>query len=91
MKTKYKCFIYKGGNKMRQSYNGAILINSIDKNKGINLGADFCAEHEWGILRLSDYLGVNSSLSNFGIGRKKLLVENLLKAVQLKLKAEIVF
>jgi hypothetical protein len=86
MKTKYKCFIYKGGNKMRQSYNGAILTNSIDENKGINLGADFCAEHEWGILRLSDYLGIDTSISNFGIGRRKITRGELVGGGTIRIK-----
>ena len=71
---------------MRQSYNGAILTNSIDENKGINLGADFCAEHEWGILRLSDYLGIDTSISNFGIGRRKITRGELIEGGPVKIK-----
>ena len=42
---------------MRRGYNGEILFDG-DKFVGVNLGADYCAEHEWGIERLCKYLGV---------------------------------
>lgn len=48
---------------MRCSYRDSAVILECDKAIGINLGADFCAEHEWGIDKL---------LSAFGCDRKKL-------------------
>ena len=42
---------------MRTSFNGGIFKTDDGVPFAINLGADYCAEHEWGISRLRDMLG----------------------------------
>ncbi len=37
---------------------------------GINFGADFCAEHEWGVAELCSQLGVSNDLKVLGIDRR---------------------
>lgn len=53
---------------MRQSYKNEILIND-SKLIGINLGADYCAEHEWGIKRTHSSFGIDTS--KFGLEKRK--------------------
>lgn len=43
---------------MRQSFEGCILFNEKGETKGVNLGYDFCAEHEWGCWALNSRLGI---------------------------------
>lgn len=55
---------------MRQAYHDIEYIT--DKNGniyGINLGYDYCAEHEWGINRLLNNFGVSNI--GFGIDRRR--------------------
>lgn len=47
---------------MRKAYRGGFIAGTDGKEIGIYLGADFCAEHEWGIKKLK---------STFGIGEIK--------------------
>ena len=44
---------------MRETYNSQIIMNG-DSFQGINLGADYCAEHEWGIEPLRKAFGMCS-------------------------------
>lgn len=43
---------------MRSTYNAEILKNENGEFLGINLGADYCSEHEWGIDGIRQSLGV---------------------------------
>jgi len=52
---------------MRQGHDNGLITTKGKKGKkspkllGINLGADFCAEHEWGIKDIKNALGLDSS------------------------------
>lgn len=56
---------------MRQAFNNVAVLNSVSEQgssvKGISLGYDHCAEHEWGTSGIRSALGVspNYSLSDF--------------------------
>lgn len=57
---------------MRKAYNGEVLKID-DKLVGVNLGADYCAEHEWGIRVIQDSFGIDAdSKSKFGLERRKI-------------------
>lgn len=47
---------------MRTSFNGGIFKTDDGVPFAINLGADYCAEHEWGIGRLRELLGCPSNV-----------------------------
>lgn len=57
---------------MRQSLGGTIIYNKKDEPIGINLGADFCAEHEWGIQRMCNRLGVINNNTVVGVERRRI-------------------
>jgi hypothetical protein len=44
---------------MRRTFKPTWIINKKDELVGINLGADYCAEHEFGISYLKTILGIN--------------------------------
>ena len=44
---------------MRRGYNSEIIKDENGKLLGVNLGADYCAEHEWGIDNIKNAFGVN--------------------------------
>jgi hypothetical protein len=46
------------------------LVVEGDKVIGVSLGADYCAEHEWGIASLQRVFGINTDESVFGINRR---------------------
>ena len=52
---------------MRRTYNAQILHNKDGDFLGVNLGADYCAEHEWGIKELSTFFSLNQEV--MGIDR----------------------
>ena len=56
---------------MREAYHGKEILKDDDENfYGINLGYDYCAEHEFGLKELEYALGINKDL--IGIeGRKQ--------------------
>lgn len=54
---------------MRNSYNGSFIFGN-DGLIGINLGSDYCSEHEWGLRDLGSYLGINPE-AGFGLARRK--------------------
>jgi len=59
---------------MRRGCNGGWLGENKEKPHegsfmGVNLGASFCAEHEWGVKRLNQCLGINSDSKVMGIKR----------------------
>jgi hypothetical protein len=53
---------------MRQGFNNGWLTDE-ENIIGINLGADFCAEHEWGIKELREVLGIDNDENVMGIER----------------------
>lgn len=59
---------------MRTGYNASVLIQK-KKNRvvGISLGADFCAEHEWGIKGIKQDFGIDDTL----IGLDKRLIRSV--------------
>lgn len=59
---------------MRRSYNGEFSINDNGVLVGINLGADFCAEHEWGISGLKNSFGLKDNLKVWGIEKRRIQV-----------------
>lgn len=59
---------------MRQSFGGAFLYNEKGEFVGINLGYDYCAEHEWGIDIMNRRLGVSGDLSVEGFERRRITV-----------------
>lgn len=63
---------------MRKAFDGGWLVS--EKNgqfMGINFGADFCAEHEWGIADLKRLLGVTEESNKLmGIEKRRVKVVN---------------
>lgn len=61
---------------MRKGFNSGLLLgtNSTGSNNlvGINLGADYCAEHEFGIATLQGLFKVNNDVNILGINRRKI-------------------
>ena len=57
---------------MRRSFEGSFIYNEKEEMIGINIGADFCAEHEWGIGRMQDRLGVTNKSFITGVDRRKI-------------------
>ena len=68
---------------MRRSFEGEVLI---DKGRfyGFNLGADFCAEHEWGIKGLKHAFGIGLDPAQFGVENRR--VTNVPKDLEFKSK-----
>lgn len=54
---------------MRRGFNSDWLKDDKDNIIGINLGADFTSEHEWGIKDLREVLGVDNDENVLGIER----------------------
>lgn len=46
---------------MRQAFNGKIWKDDSGQLVALNLGADYCAEHEWGIAPIQKKFGIDSS------------------------------
>ena len=44
---------------MRRAYHGSVIENDKGEIFALNLGADFCAEHEWGIEQLRSLMGLS--------------------------------
>ena len=64
---------------MRSTYRNAVWVDNDGEFLGINLGADFCAEHEWGIKELKRQFGIDSD--KMGIEKRaitKLVEDNFL-------------
>lgn len=49
---------------MRRAYNSSVWRNDSGQVIAVNLGADYCAEHEWGIKPLKESLGIRSFPDN---------------------------
>ncbi len=56
---------------MRRGYKSDWLMNE-EHTIGVNLGADFCAEHEWGIEGLMQTFGIENDESIMGIERYRI-------------------
>ncbi len=56
---------------MRTSYEGGLLFRK-KKNelKAVNLGADYCAEHEWGVAGLKNRLGIDTTTAGYGLSTR---------------------
>lgn len=46
---------------MRKAYNNVHIIKDDKAFYGVSLGYDFCAEHEWGIRKMKDKFGIDST------------------------------
>ena len=57
---------------MRRANDSKFLTIDTGTIIGINLGADFTAEHEWGITGIQQDFGINTSNTAFGIDRRKI-------------------
>lgn len=55
---------------MRTGYKNGLLFGTNDEVVAVNLGADYCAEHEWGIKGLKRDFGLSDDESKFGIVRR---------------------
>lgn len=44
---------------MRRGHNGNLFLSEDGTLEGVNLGADYCAEHEWGLEGLASDFGLN--------------------------------
>src|ERR1035437_400795 len=57
---------------MRRGTSGAAIRRTADgRLESVNLGADYCAEHEWGIRRLEEDFGLDPKAKP-GIPRRKI-------------------
>ena len=56
---------------MRKGNENKILLTGDDKILGVSLGADYCAEHEWGIKGLQQAFGFGDP-EKFGLARRKI-------------------
>lgn len=56
---------------MRNSFRGSPLLNEKGEFAAWNLGADYCAEHEWGIKKLQALFGISGEETVFGIDRRR--------------------
>lgn len=58
---------------MRRAHNSTIVKNSAGEFVGINLGADFCAEHEWGIKTIKRDFGIDlGEEPNVGLSKRQI-------------------
>lgn len=57
---------------MRQGNENGIILNEQGQIVAVNLGADYCAEHEWGIRRIQIKFGFGLNDSHFGLERRKI-------------------
>ena len=60
---------------MRKAYNDTEAIQEEDKIWGVNLGYDFCAEHEWGVTGIVEQLGLKER-SKRCLGIQNKLIRN---------------
>ena len=57
---------------MRRANDSQFLTVNNDPVIGINLGADFTSEHEWGIKEIKRLFGIPSGETDFGLTRRKI-------------------
>ena len=60
---------------MRRSFRSEILKDDNGQVIGINLGADYCAEHEGGIESLERALGIQKKEGDFGIEARRVSIQ----------------
>jgi hypothetical protein len=71
---------------MRKAYNGKLIYNDQGQIVAVSLGAESCAEHEWGIGGLQREFGLGDS-EKFGLDRRKITrVSPLLRWADFKIK-----
>lgn len=58
---------------MRQGNKPQLIVNN-DVVIGVNLGADFCAEHEWEISSLKQAFGISDNISVYGLKRRQISI-----------------
>jgi hypothetical protein len=58
--------------KRNREQSAVLDLDPTTRTLAVNLGADYCAEHEWGIKRLYEAFGVKSELKNYGLKRRKI-------------------
>jgi hypothetical protein len=56
---------------MRRGNKPEIILDGT-KVVGVNLSADFCAEHEWGIKRLKEDFGIPTDIGVYGMRRRQI-------------------
>ena len=54
---------------MRTAYHNKSIVTNENGFVGVNLGADYCAEHEWGIKKLKAKFGITANESKYGFDR----------------------
>ena len=71
---------------MRKGNEGSLLEDNNGRFLGVSLGADYCAEHEWGIKGLQKEFGFDDP-EKFGLARRKITrVSPLLRWAEVKTK-----
>jgi hypothetical protein len=58
--------------KRNREQSAVLDLDPTTRTLAVNLGADYCAEHEWGIKKLYEAFGVKSELKNYGLKRRKI-------------------
>lgn len=66
---------------MRRGRDNEFLKNEAGELMGICLGADFCAEHEWGIKETYSAFGINNELKPGNIGMKRHTIHEVPKTL----------
>lgn len=64
---------------MRRAYDGKVWRDDQLNIIAVNLGADFCAEHEWGVSGIKDRLGISNQkpgVINALIGKEKIGIDS---------------
>lgn len=59
---------------MRKGEKPEIVVSEDGAVFGVNLSADFCAEHEWGIKRLMGDFGITDDIAQYGMVRRKITI-----------------
>jgi len=57
---------------MRRGRDSEFYIDEHGNMIGINLGADFCSEHEWGIKDMANIFNLNDSTDVFGVEKRRI-------------------
>jgi hypothetical protein len=57
---------------MRRGSKPEIVISENGTLLGVNLSADFCAEHEWGIKGVKNAFGIPEEINKYGMARRKI-------------------
>lgn len=57
---------------MRKAFKGGWLVSNKGEIIGVSLGADYCAEHEWGIKGIKRAFGIKDDDAVFGIEKRRI-------------------